>query len=398
MSEKRYRVIDGPLSIRESANGQRTRQMLATGTNLRISDEVVMAGGYLWAHHADGWSAIQSADGSQVFMEALLETAPASAWNLPNRWQGMTRLQVADDVQVRLYPAIGTKGLIVGTVRRGHILQCDMDHLMDADGYLWAQHAKGWSVVKSLNERATFLVEPGSIAGLDVPTTIETQKGDSQHNLPDFRRLFTRLPVTLTDTQWFQYFGNNMFAMRNGNHYGYDHYSQGLHGGLDFGNSISPKTIYAGLDAEFVQIQHASRNNTRMLFKRGDYDIIYQHVTNPRSFTRGEHVHPDTPIASIEHHTINNGWDHLHLEVRYKKQWIVNPLLLFRPSLYQALIARFDPDKLNSGYQKDFPKSLKNYFYHTATWTKWITPLDQPLIKLGGKMIGPRGELARSDW
>ena len=79
------------------------------------------------------------------------------------------------------------------------------------------------------------------------------------------------------------------------------------------------------------------------------------------------------------------------------KKWIINPLLLFTEDIYTELITGFNPDKPNTGYKKDFPKSTKNFFYHTDTWSKWVTPLEQPMIKLAGPVIGPRAELDSSE-
>ncbi|GAB5492088.1 MAG: hypothetical protein Phog2KO_23030 [Phototrophicaceae bacterium] len=475
--EKRYQIIDGPLSIRFTANGRRTGSTVSTGEQIRSSTAPVIEGNYIWIHHALGWSAMGTVDKSEMYMlditdrdpnvkrrfrvgtavlsirdaangariakklyrNAEIEVEPnsrtelggyvwwkhADGWSaernqlanqiylkeifdtpetipviepkkttIPNTWTGIKTLQVVINVKVRGQPNTNPRGLVIRTIPRGEVLECNMDTLVEADGYYWVRHRQGWSAIQSTNGQTVFLVEPGSIAGLIAIGA----DGPKAEDLPNYRALFTRLPVNLDDIQWFQYFGNNMFAMRNGKNFGYDRYSQGLHGGLDFGNSIRPKPVYAGLDAEFVRIEYPSRNNTRMVLKKDDYTIIYQHLANPRHFNEGDVISPDTQIGIIEHHSINNGWDHLHLEVRFMKLWIVNPLLLLTEDLYDSLTARFNPLKPNSGYKRDFPKSMSNFFYFTESWTKWVTPLDQPMIKLAGDVIGPRGELDKADW
>ena len=80
------------------------------------------------------------------------------------------------------------------------------------------------------------------------------------------------------------------------------------------------------------------------------------------------------------------------------KSWIINPLLLFTEDIYKELIGNFNPEKANTSYKRDYPKSTKIFFYDTDTWDKWVTPLDQPMIKLAGETIGPRGELDKADW
>lgn len=399
---RRYRIWAYVLSIRDAANGKRLSTRLYRNAEITVDPKSrTEAGGYIWWKHDAGWSAERSTDGSQVFMKEIFDVPTSNnpitekeKTKIPAHWKGIMTLQVAANVKVRNEPKIDARGLIIRTIRRGQALQCDMDTLTEADGYYWVRHETGWSAIQSVDGKTVFLAEPGTIKGL----VYIGPDGPKAEDLPHYRALFTRLPVSLDDIQWFQYFGNNMFAMRNGARYGYDRYSQGLHGGLDFGNSIRPKPVYAGLEAEFVKVQYPSRNNTRIYLKKDDYTIIYQHITNPRHFNAGDIVTPDMQIGTIEHHSINNGWDHLHLEVRFMKEWIINPLLLFTEEIYNELVGGFDPDKPNSGYKRDFPKSLKNFFYHTDTWSKWITPIDQPMIKLVGPVIGPRAELEQADW
>ena len=397
---RRFRVWSGALSIRETPNGKRKPERLYRGTEIEVSQASrTESGGYIWWQHDKGWSAERTIAANVTYLKEVLDTADsipipdAKKAKLPDTWKGIIPLQVAQDVKVRGTPSADSRGLVIKTIARGAVLQCDMDTLTEADNYYWVRHDSGWSAIQSVNGKAVFLVEPGSIAGLIAIGS----DGPAAEDLPGYREIFTALPVKLEDIQWFQYFGNNMFALRNGKNYGYDRYSQGLHGGLDFGNSIRPKPIYAGIEAEFVKLEATRKNNWRIILKKDDYTIIYQHITNPIRFNEGDVIKPDTRLATIEHHSINNGWDHLHLEVRFMKSWIINPLLLFTEDIYNQLIAEFKPDKANTGYKRDFPKSTNNFFYHTATWDKWVTPLKQPMIKLAGPVIGPRAELDPSE-
>lgn len=397
---RNFKVWSSVISVRETPNGKRTPVKLYRGTEVEaLSSSRTESGGYIWWEHEQGWSAERNSAGNVTYLKEIFAT-PATMpipedqkTKIPDTWKGIFALQVAQGVKVRGEPSTDPRGLVIKTIARGAVLQCDMDTLTEADNYYWVRHDMGWSAIQSVNGKTVFLAEPGSILGLIAIGA----DGPAAEELPGYRELFTALPVKLEDTQWFQYFGNNMFAMRNAKAYGYDRYSQGMHGGLDFGNSLKPKPIYAGLEAEFVKLETSRANNWRIILKKDDYTIIYQHVTNPLHFNEGDIVTPETQLATIEHHSINNGWDHLHFEIRFMKSWIINPLLLFNEAIYNQIIGAFNPEKENSGYKKDFPKSTSNFFYHTATWDKWVTPLDQPMIYLGGPVIGPRGELDKSE-
>lgn len=396
-----FRVWSSVLSVRDAANGKRLPTKLYCRDEIKVDvTSRTETGKYIWWKHDKGWSAERSLDGNQVFMKEVFDrpasvTVPESKRvQIPDTWKGTVFMQVAQNVKVRGEPSTNPRGLIIRTIKRGKTLEVDMDTLTESDGYYWARHDLGWSAVQSVDGKTVFLAEPGTVPGL----VFIGPNGPKAEDLPQYRALVTRLPVNLEQTRWFQYFGNNMFAMRYGSQYGYDRYSQGLHGGLDFGNSDRPVPVYAGVEAEYVKTEYPSPNNTRIFLKSGDYTLVYQHITSARTFQPGQVLTPDTQIAQTEHHSINNGWDHLHFEVRFMNDWIVNPLLLFTEELYNKLTAKFDPSKPNDTYQRDFPRSVSNFFYHTDTWTKWTTPLEQPMIKLQGPLAGPRAELDKTEW
>jgi len=397
---RRFKVWAASISCRDAANGGRLPDKLFRGTEIEVAAQSrTEVGGYVWWEHEKGWSAERNTQGNQVFLKEVFATPDSipipedQKAHIPESWTGTFALQVAQLTKVRNEPTTDSMALVIRSIPRGEVLQCDMNTLTEVDNYYWVRHDLGWSPIRSVNGLTVFLAEPGTIEGL----IAIGPDGPAAEDLPGYQELFTRLPVAIEDTQWFQYYGNNMFAMRNGKNYGYDRYSQGLHGGLDFGNSERPKPIVAGLEAEYVKTEYPSANNTRMFLQKDDYTIIYQHITNAHAYQPGQVLTPDSPIGMIEHHSINNGWDHLHFEIRFMKNWIINPLLLFNEELLNAIIERFDPTKENTSYKKDFPKSINNFFYHTATWDKWVTPLDQPMIRLSGPVAGPRGELEPSE-
>lgn len=391
-----FRVWTSVLSIRQTPNGARLTARLARNYEFSVLPQSrTEAGGYIWWQHDQGWSAECSVSGNEVFLKEVFESASttpaidlAKRVELPAHWKGTMTLQVAQGTKVRTQPNTDPRGTIIITMTRGRIVEVDMNTLTEADGYYWGRHSLGWSAIMSIDGQTVFLAEPGTIPGL----IYIGPDGPRAEELPGYRSLITRLPVNLTDTQWFQYFGNNMWAYMHGKAYGYDRYSQALHGGLDFGNSLRAGIgIFAGVAGEFVKVEYPSANNTRTYIKVGDYTFIYQHITNAQSFAPGTKVTPDTQIASIEHNSINKGWDHLHFEIRYMNEWIINPLLLLTEDLYNQLIARFNPVKANENYTKT--DSQLNFFFKTPAWTKWTTALDQPMIKLNGPARGPRYEM-----
>ncbi|MFW5708962.1 MAG: hypothetical protein ACOCX5_01955 [Chloroflexota bacterium] len=45
---------------------------------------------------------------------------------------------------------------------------------------------------------------------------------------------------------------------------------------------------------------------------------------------------------------------------------------------------KFDPRTLGSGVFR------LNFFYITPRWQQWLTPLDQPVIRRRGPIMGPK--------
>lgn len=396
-----FKVTDGPLSVRATPNGDKLASELKDGDTIEVQRASrTEAGNYIWWQHALGWSAERSASGSASFMTLVSDVDPAALAQaaakaaaaakpkrveIPAHLTGKQFMQVAANVKVRDQPSTNPRGLIIKWIARGEALECDFDTLTEADGYFWVKHDLGWSAIQSVDGETVFLAEPGTIPGL----VYIGPEGPVLAELPGYQSLVERLPVALKDIQWFQYFGNNMWAYVHGKSYGYDAYSQGLHGGLDFGNSARAGVpIYAGITGTVSKVDTARAHNWQIWVETGDYVFIYQHIYQIQNIAVGQKVTPDTKLATIQHNSQQGGWDHLHFEVRYLKNWIINPLVLMPEAMVAEIVGKFDPKKPNTDYTK-LP-STYNFFWGTDEWTKWTTPLDQPALKLAGPVIGPR--------
>ncbi len=389
------------------------------------------ADGFVWWQHAEGWSAERSlTDETLVFLYRPLppappaattpaETTPQPAVN-PNIAPPaaappadatpaptvITEIPAAvgtpvPAVTVTIAPPSSTPPPAVGTptpptdmlvnrnsvrVRQSPSLSGAMIRWLDpgtkitttarheAEGYIWRLHNDGWTAERSQDGSQIFLVDPTTFDNRPDQTAPEQPNAGAPNlrSLPQINNLFSRLPVSLDQTQWWQYFGNNVFAFnlyaRGKTWY---KYCQLLHGGVDFGNSITRGVpIYAGVSGRVTHVVTNVYQPNGIFVKSGDFTIIYGHTANPR-VQIGSTVTPDTQIGEVQ----VPGQEHLHLEVRYKEVWIVNPLEFFPENLSNQIIAKFPPGA--------------RYFYRDASWDRWQTPYDQPVLKLGGSPLGP---------
>ena len=256
------------------------------------------------------------------------------------------------------------------------------------DGYVWWQHQVGWSVESTENGAAVFMREV-------VPET-DKAKGTDVVNLPvagfitlptgakiDRPTLFQKPPVRLEDTAWMQYFGNTWFAFnlsvdRNPSRQRMYFYCQSLHGGIDYGNNTPGIPVVAGVHGVIEKIERGGKSYLPncMRIKIGDFTVIYGHIGNLNpSLANGQTITPDTQLGTIEQTQF-----HLHMEVRYKNTWIINPLL-------------FMPSDVSTGLLNKFSKFSK-HFYMDVNWIQWQTPFDQPVLKCTtpdkAVIIGPR--------
>ncbi len=363
--DKRFRVVASRLNIRTEPGLARrvlTGEVLVQGVEVVVrADAWAEKDGYLWWQHGRGWSAERSLDGLQVFMEDLTPGIPrvepggsTTPEPEPPPDQPVKRLQVvAASVNVRNSPDLSAS--VVGALVQGDEFEVDPDDPgvgAEADGWVWWRHSQGWSAERRADGTSELM--------LDV------------NELPHLGALFERHPARIETTEWVQYFGNTWFAYLYGIQHNYPNFSQGLHSGLDYGkneNNPVELPVFAGVHGIFRGRGSAYGPN-RVDVQVGDYRIIYGHLGRPASLPVGQPVTPDAVLGVIENTRI-----HLHLEVRYKDRYIINPLWLMPSGLVSAFVDRFPPGT--------------GTFVNTPSWGKWTTPLSQPIIRLGGPVIGP---------
>lgn len=281
-------------------------------------------------------------------------------------------------LKVRTEPSAEPRTLVPSVqLQMGDKVEVDPNSRTVDDGYIWWKHSQGWSAEREDKDGGEILMaDPSTIStATTVPTSIATTTASEtatnvNPSVPQPAFFFSRLPMDLDKMRWFYYYGNTVFAYKYGYQYNYQGYSQALHGGIDFGHS-GGIPVYAGVNGTF-QYSGSGKSFTpyRVDVKVGDYLIIYGHIVNPISLSVGQPVTPDTVVGMID-----SGMKHTHIEIRYKN-FIYNPLLFIAEPMRDQLIVKFPP----KGEQA---------FYTSNGWTKWITPLDQPVITLGGAVIGP---------
>lgn len=349
--------------------------------------------GFVWWQHDLGWSASQSADGSTVFLEqvdspdavptASTEPEEPEKTDAPVAVKGSRtgtfsrEFRVMLNVNVRDEPGLHGD-ILPDQLQSGVIIEVDPDSRTEKDGWVWWQHQFGWSAGSNLDSSRVFFGDPnapvpGSAESMGSSSGVAATDGTiSIDSLPQRNALFTRLPVELNLTAWVQYFGNTNFAYTDGGKWGYDGFSQGLHSGFDFGNGTNNYhgaiPVYAGVSGTFVR-----NNRYGVAVQSGEYLVIYQHVSETNSYVKNNQVWPHTQIGILDPSYGTNR--HLHLEVRYKgERYIINPLLLMPEAMRNSLLTNFTRYDMSSA----------------NGWSKWQTPLDQPIIVLGGPVIGPR--------
>ena len=341
------------------------------------SDSRTEADGYIWWQHKDGWSAQQSLDGRWVFMSEVDAPTPTSEPKTepptdpgdddpelppPAITPKIIKLQAKTDVRVRSEPDLD--GSFIKWLPAGTVVECNELTKVTNDGYIWLHHADGWSAWKNLTGSVVFLVEPGTVESV----AVMTDDGPVVSTLPYLKTLVKRLPVDIDNTHWFQYFGNNVYAQKYGTAWGYDRYAQGLHSGLDFGNNNAGIPVYATTECKFIR-----NDRYGLRVKTDSYTLIYQHMIHTPTFQSGQTIPVNTKLGELDP---SDRLKHLHFEIRYKGSWIINPLLMMSDAMVQQITDKFNP-------------SNPIYFYKSGSWNKWLTPLDQPVIKLGGPLIGP---------
>jgi hypothetical protein len=377
IAQKTFRVITDSIKVRTQPG---LSSNASSGEVLRKGDQITVAANawrevdnYVWWQHSRGWSAERSTNSSTRFLEDLTPNVPRAdngtvapaptptppvpvpvpvppPLDRPTPIANFKRMHVIGLAsKIRTEPDLSATE--IGKFIQGEEFLVDLSQSgvrVENDGYLWWKHTRGWSAERSLDNKDVFM--------LDV------------FELPLLGKLFERLPVRIEDTQWVQYYGNTGFAFRNGKRNSYDKFAQGLHSGLDFGHS-GGAPIFAGVNGLFLGRGQKYGPN-RVDVKVGDYRIIYGHIGKPATLALRAPVTPDSVMGIVEVTQV-----HLHLEVRYKELYIINPLILMPQELVNQYAGKFPPNQ--------------NTFVKTGSWTRWQSMYEQPIIRLGGEVIGP---------
>jgi len=281
--------------------------------------------------------------------------------------QGIYTYQVIDGpLNVRKQPSIQDTPFL--TIAEGYTFVVDYyEQEAIIDSYIWVKHERGWSAIAKSDGSENYAV---ILSDKNVHHRGRTEQDpDAPNYLPNLGNLFIRLPVDLDKVSWVQYYGNTWFAYNLGHNYNYHRYSQGFHPGFDFGNLSRTLTIYAGLHGKVIY-----KNKNEIHIQTDNYVVAYQHLHQVKPISIDSSVEPDTILGYTDPLDFHS--NHLHVEIRYNR-WLVNPLILMRRQLVDKILEAFDPIKNNS-------------FVYTMSWNKWTEPLDQPIIKTWGSIIGPK--------
>lgn len=380
-----FNVPVGPVNIRDNPalKAAKVGELLSGEVVDVVDNSRTEAEGYVWWRHKRGWSAEKTLDGKNVLMAEITdyykgEAAPKNVLvKDPRATAERKQFIVLKRLNTRSQPTI--TGAIVGdSLPIDSVINVFADSRTEADGLIWWRHAIGWSAESTTSGTITYMVEVEApeLEPADAPPKPRFGILNDVINvnlLPSLNNLIVRYPLDLSLTEWIQYYGNTQFALRDGALWNYDGYAQGLHSGMDFGRKKTKDVpIFAGVMGSFVRID---RYGLRV--RAGNYIVIYQHIIPARSFFVGEVITPDTVLGIFDPAYGDN--THLHFEVRrLGETHIVNPLYFMTPALRETILDRFKP------YSAHFVKSDK--------WTEWQTPLEQPVITVGGKVIGIKAQ------
>lgn len=382
-----FKVVDGPVSIRAEPTRSAMRLgEIPNGGLLQVrSDSRREAEGYIWWQHALGWSAERTVDGSYVIMQETTETPtvpdesgtrpplptpppPTEPPTTPRYFRVSAPL-----VNVRANPSAA--GAKLGEMKKGDEISTRLGDRTEANGFVWWRHTAGWSVEKRIDDSEVYMER---INALTPPLPTIGQDGRTV-TLPDGKTFVAqefvkRSLMDVASIQWVQYFGNSQFAQRiwaEGKQW--YKYSQGLHGGFDYGSSRFGTPLYAGVDGQVLNVfrNAATYTPNYVQVTVGPYLLIYGHLTNVPDLQKGQWITPDTIVGYVD----AGGQNHLHFEVRYQSWWIVNPLLVMTPDARDPLLSRYS--------------DYASHFYRDATWSQWVDPFDQPVLRLSGPLIGP---------
>lgn len=406
-----FRVRFSSLNVRQTPNGTPNEYIVIRDDVLigeKLSQGQPTDGGHIWWQHKLGWTSERS--GSIIYMEKLrnisnpradivkpltpLINPAATVTTIPpfgnngkdddidTKAEEVSYFRVTETEGVNIRHSADARSRIVGFADVEQIVAVKTKTPKIAGSYRWLHLTNGnWIAIGRKNSTIDWLEQTDKPEIFDPPMVTR----ENIHELPLWRSLFTDFPVDFpTENDWFQYFGNTIFAFRRGHDFNYDGYSQGLHGGVDFGNNSQSLDIYARVTGTVVRVTDRWGVTNQVHVQSGSYTIIYLHLT--------KHSHSDlkdrddlpyegqpvTPTTFLGKTLFGPGQpNHLHLEVRYKDNMIVNPLELMSEDAANKIIARYNP---------------KSSFYQSHVWNQWLTPFEQPVIQLRGDVLGPKAK------
>lgn len=316
------------------------------------------ADGIFWWRNSTGWYAQKKVDDSDIYLERVGKQPKPPQEEKEEQTGNVRNYEVLVSLSIRTEPGLNASALEKG-LQVGEVIEVDQNTRRTADNYVWMRHSRGWSAERTADGSTVYLRVTEKSVTIPSP-----QPGDEPPNvdaLPMRDNLFQRLPVDMGNVSWVQYYGNTQFAYENGRQYSYDKFFQGLHPAIDLGNSTGIP-VYAGVQGVFVD-----QDSARLYVKSGEYILVYQHLQNRHYQPDGE-VTPNLLLGEMD------GTNHVHVEVRFagRNGWLINPLLMMPEPMRRAITNRFVP-----------------YSDHFQPYHLWQTPLDQPVIRFGGPVIGP---------
>ncbi len=117
----------------------------------------IVRDGFVWWKHADGWSASERENRSEILMEAVDNTPPAPQPLKPAPGQKLTFQVVTNGLRVR--SAAGTTSTLVANTSfsTGQRVEVDATSRTEAGGYIWWKHTTGWSASSSTDGVQVFM-------------------------------------------------------------------------------------------------------------------------------------------------------------------------------------------------------------------------------------------------
>lgn len=400
-----FKVIDGPVSVRTDPSIRaRKKGEIPLGARLEVdSNSRVEADGFVWWKHSVGWSAERKIDNSYIILERLPDVVtppappptsgggttppppvvtpppnPTDTVEIPSPIGEPVEIYfriINGPLSIRAEPTVSAKKL--GELQNGAEISCWQKDKVESDGYVWRKHQLGWSAQRTSDRRMVYMQRITALSPAPPPPP---QIEGTSLKLPDgstviVPRLFTRSPLDIDRVKWIQYFGNSRFAQRIWSEgKTWYRYCQGLHGGFDYGNNDMGTPIFAGMDGVVQRVNRMSSTYSPnyLTVTNSQFTIIYGHLGGMNDFRVGEIVTPDTIVGYID----AGGQNHLHLELRVKSIWIINPLLAMTDAVRDPILQKYS--------------KYSDHFFRDGAWGMWQDPFDQPVLRLSGPPMGPQ--------